>query len=629
MLRCPACGSGRKPDERFCRTCGAPVATAGDPRMTPRGTPRRVFVETSRPASGLNGPTEPITPDMLPPPASTSAWPPAPAVSGSPPQPERRASKVTSKLRPRPSKDAGALPAIGALQLRGPRGDQRDLPLMGVQEAVIGREPPAHLVLPDAGVSREHARLVRRDGSFELWDLGSRNGTYVNGEPLRGRHVLAPGDEIEIGPYRLRARPRDTGSTAHIDVRRRPNRHTGMIAVVAGSVLAAGAVAAGVAIAIGRGGGGGGQAAPAATQVVAATIPPSTEQQIAEVAERVRPSVVRIRTRTTDATGVGTGIIMEDGYVITNEHVVKGDPNPSVTLADGRTVRGQVLGVDAVVDLAVLKLEETGLPVAAWGDSDALRPGERLIAIGFALGFTGEPSVTSGIFSGKREFQGQTYVQTDTAINQGNSGGPLLNLKGEVIGINDLVVGRNSSLQAQGINLAIPAAVAQIKFPELRDKTASPPPTATASRSVTQAPALTYRSAMYGYSLGYPSGWKVDESNPTIVKISGDGGVIGITVEDLPRNVSLKEYADAAIASQQRALQEFTVTRRTTGRLNSGAPAELLSVTWVQNGVKLEGSEAILVQDRRGYAIFGVAEQSQYSRVSGKIDDSLQSFVLK
>jgi serine protease Do len=115
--------------------------------------------------------------------------------------------------------------------------------------------------------------------------------------------------------------------------------------------------------------------------------------------------------------------------------------------------------------------------VAAWGDSDTLRPGERLIAIGYALGFTGEPTVTSGVFSGRRDFQGQTYVQTDTAINQGNSGGPLLNLKGEVIGIIDLVVGRNSSVQAQGINLAIPSRVAQEKLPSLRDAR----PTATVS----------------------------------------------------------------------------------------------------------------------------------------------------
>ncbi len=107
----------------------------------------------------------------------------------------------------------------------------------------------------------------------------------------------------------------------------------------------------------------------------------------------------------------------------------------------------------------------TGIPPIVWGDSDALRPGERLLAIGYPLGgsvFTGgEASVTSGIFSAHRELRGRPYVQTDTPLNPGNSGGPLINLKGEVIGINTLVVGRTPELQAQGLNLAIPANVAR------------------------------------------------------------------------------------------------------------------------------------------------------------------------
>jgi len=187
-----------------------------------------------------------------------------------------------------------------------------------------------------------------------------------------------------------------------------------------------------------------------------------TEEERASAAvQRVRAAVVRVATRS----GVGTGVIVEEGLVMTNAHVVRGDASPSITLADGRTVPGRVLGRDEEVDLALVQIEVTGIPPITWGDSDALRPGERLLAIGYPLGgsvFTsGEASVTSGIFSAHRELRGRSYVQTDTPLNPGNSGGPLVNLKGEVIGINTLVVGRTPELQAQGLNLAIPANVAR------------------------------------------------------------------------------------------------------------------------------------------------------------------------
>ncbi|MDR7402950.1 MAG: trypsin-like peptidase domain-containing protein, partial [Armatimonadota bacterium] len=160
------------------------------------------------------------------------------------------------------------------------------------------------------------------------------------------------------------------------------------------------------------------------------------------------------------------------GLVLTNAHVVRGDASPSITLADGRTVTGRVLGRDEEADLALVQIEVTGIPPIVWGDSDALRPGERLLAIGYPLGGSvfrgGEASVTSGIFSAHRDLRGRSFIQTDTPLNPGNSGGPLINLKGEVIGINTLVVGRTSELQAQGLNLAIPSNVARPLIPVLR-----------------------------------------------------------------------------------------------------------------------------------------------------------------
>ncbi len=345
-------------------------------------------------------------------------------------------------------------PAVATLLVTGPRGDEREVPLEPARELLIGREPPAGLVLPDPSVSRQHARISVRDGTVEIIDLGSRNGTQVNRAPVRGRRILEPGDEITIGPYRLLARPSAAGQTVRL--RSRPGRG---LRVALGLALAVAVVTAAVVAAVTAGtvaGSRRGSATPAGT-----TVAVTEEQQATAAVQRVRPAVVRITTRS----GVGTGVIVEEGLVMTNAHVVRGEASPSITLADGRTLAGRVLGRDEEVDLALVQVEVTGIPPIVWGDSDALRPGERLLAIGYPLGgsvFTGgEASVTSGIFSAHRELRGRPYVQTDTPLNPGNSGGPLINLKGEVIGINTLVVGRTPELQAQGLNLAIPANVAR------------------------------------------------------------------------------------------------------------------------------------------------------------------------
>lgn len=531
--------------------------------------------------------------------------------------------RVTTALKLRASPAAGPPPpALGSLLLTGPRGEQRELPLAGVREALIGREPPADLVLADAGVSRQHARIVRQGSSFELVDLGSRNGTIVNGKPLRGRHHLEPGDEIEIGPYRLLARPLEAGRTVTLKPRRSHTRGS-LLLIAIGSVLAAGAVAAGVAFAVTRGE----KAVP--VQVVG-TAPPSESQLITEAVRKVRPSVVKIRTRTADGSGVGTGIIIDEGLIVTNHHVVDGDANPTIGLADGREVRGRVLGTDKDIDLAVIKVDLTGLPVATWGDSNALQTGERLVAIGYALGAsaftTGEPTVTSGIFSGMRQFEGQTYVQTDTPINHGNSGGPLINLKGEVIGVNVMVIGRTAQLQAQGLNLAIPSNVARPLVPVLRDRG---PQRATATAQATGAAPVTYRSARFGYTIQYPANWKVDDSDPTDVQIAGEGGFLFIGVEELRRAMTLKEYTDSVIANAQRQLQNFKLNDRQTRRLRSGLTVEVLDITWEKDGKRIEGIGITAVQGNRGYDLLGAAEAEHYRRVSGKLIDALNSFTVR
>ncbi len=156
--------------------------------------------------------------------------------------------------------------------------------------------------------------------------------------------------------------------------------------------------------------------------------------------------------------GTGSGLIISgDGRLVTNAHVVAGADKVKVTLRDGRTFEGEVVGADQVTDLAVIKIDTYGLPSASLGNSENLTPGEWAIAIGNPLGL--DNTVTIGIISALGRSSSQvgvpdkrvSFIQTDAAINPGNSGGPLLNAKGEVIGINTAI-----RAGAQGLGFAIP-----------------------------------------------------------------------------------------------------------------------------------------------------------------------------
>jgi S1-C subfamily serine protease len=201
---------------------------------------------------------------------------------------------------------------------------------------------------------------------------------------------------------------------------------------------------------------------------------------IGDLVQAARPSVVAVRqdvveTGPSGATrrgqAAGTGFVLSaDGYIVTNDHVVAGGDSPVVTFADGTTEQATIVAGDPSRDLAVLKVDRTDLVPLAVGDSDELRLGDQLIAIGYALDLNGEPSVTAGILSATNrtitEQNGTQLVnllQTDTAINPGNSGGPLLNGRGEVVGINTAIAGR-----AQNIGFAIAITPVMDIIDELR-----------------------------------------------------------------------------------------------------------------------------------------------------------------
>ena len=159
--------------------------------------------------------------------------------------------------------------------------------------------------------------------------------------------------------------------------------------------------------------------------------------------------------------GAGSGfIVSSDGYVLTNDHVVEGATQVTVRLVDQREFRARVVGTDERTDIAVLKIAAAGLPVVHFGDPAKLRPGQWVLAIGSPFGF--ENSATAGIVSAiGRSLPSENYVpfiQTDVAVNPGNSGGPLFNLQGEVVGINSQIFSRTGGFM--GVSFAIPIDVA-------------------------------------------------------------------------------------------------------------------------------------------------------------------------
>jgi serine protease Do len=210
----------------------------------------------------------------------------------------------------------------------------------------------------------------------------------------------------------------------------------------------------------------------------------------ADVAERINPAVVNIET-TTRATGTGgrrrrepaddtpqgpspvrpqsgSGFVIEaGGEILTNFHVIQNAERIMVKFADGRSLPARVLGVDPDTDIALIKVDGRNLPVAPLGDSTTLRVGEWVCAIGNPLAY--EHTVTVGVVSylGRKLFDTSldNYIQTDAAINFGNSGGPLINGRGEVVGINSAI-----SQRASNIGFAVPINEATAILPQLRSE---------------------------------------------------------------------------------------------------------------------------------------------------------------
>src|SRR5712692_7458396 len=191
------------------------------------------------------------------------------------------------------------------------------------------------------------------------------------------------------------------------------------------------------------------------------------ENEITSAVERLSASVVSIssvriardpRFGVVPIEGEGSGVIIDsNGYLVTNNHVIDGSSKVQVNLKDGRTYQGEVVGVDPATDVALIRVDAPNLPAAGLGDSEQLKVGQIVLAIGNALGLQGAPTVSMGVISAlKRPLPGvdsifEGLIQTDAAINPGNSGGPLADLNGNIVGINTMMIP-----YAQGVGFAIP-----------------------------------------------------------------------------------------------------------------------------------------------------------------------------
>ena len=224
-------------------------------------------------------------------------------------------------------------------------------------------------------------------------------------------------------------------------------------------------------------------ASSASSEKSTAPISDARNTPIVQAAKKVGPAVVGITNKAVARDwfnrqveidkGTGSGVIFRsDGYIVTNNHVIEGAKDITVALADGRTLPATLVGTDPYSDLAVIKVDATDLPTAEFGNSDDIMVGEPAIAIGNPLGLEFQGSVTAGVISALNRTltigdNRLKLLQTDAAINPGNSGGALLNMNGEVIGINSNKIGGTA---VEGMGYAIPITSASPIIADLMER---------------------------------------------------------------------------------------------------------------------------------------------------------------
>jgi len=322
-------------------------------------------------------------------------------------------------------------------------------------------------------------------------------------------------------------------------------------------------------------------ASPAAAGEGGGQFAPQPGLTTVEIARRLTPSVVRVQTEAASLSvfgevvprqGVGTGVIIDAaGYIVTNAHVVRIDGAPaskiSVVLAGEKTVDAKVVGVDPPTDLAVLKIDAPNLQPAELGDTENVAVGEDVVAMGYALGLEGAPTVSVGVVSAKgRTIREDPYaindaIQTDAGINPGNSGGPLVDARGKVIGINTAIVAG-----AQNIGFAISIDTAKPIIRDLIDH-------GKVQRGYLGVGSVNITPGL-ARSLNLPTDHGV---GVTLVERGSPADQAGLRVNDIIVRIDSREVTDAA--SLVAALTEHRPGDRVTVELYRGSRKMSLDVT--------------------------------------------------
>jgi serine protease Do len=346
-------------------------------------------------------------------------------------------------------------------------------------------------------------------------------------------------------------------------------------------------------------------------------------QAFSAVAERVNPAVVQIQSTRLLAQGpsgndpfqqffggppggdgaqqgLGSGaFVSSDGYIVTNNHVIEDADELVVALFDGREFEAEVVGADPFSDLAVIKIDGDDFPTLSFGDSDELRVGQWVLAIGSPLSPDLSNTVTSGIvsslgrFSGAPDPRGRTtisnYIQTDAAVNPGNSGGPLVNLRGEIVGINSAIATRTGTYN--GISFALPSNIVRSTVEQLID-------TGEVERgylgiSFSEAPATLRRQYGVGPGAAYVGGISPDASGRT------PAADAGLQVDDLITAIDGVTLTDS---------------RQIVSLISSKRPGDTVEITYNRNG---DTRTAEVTLGRR-------PEDGQISQNSGAPDNSVE-----
>lgn len=345
----------------------------------------------------------------------------------------------------------------------------------------VGREFDNNIVLQDTKASRNHLVIVKQENIYKVRDLNSTNGTFINGNKINPNifYNLSPGDSIRVGDTVLRIEESSN----------KKNKLVLPIAIVTG-VLVIAILIFGITFANRQNPGNSTQSTitnevnasstigidtsiPATTvPETSTTIPETTvttiDSNVLDI-ESLLPSVVDVYCEFKNGqAGSGSGVILSaEGYIVTNYHVVRDSQNVVVQISSKSPLAAQVIFTNETHDIALIKVTSSALSVADLGSSSKLKIGEEVIAIGSPLGLSS--TVTKGIVSARRDLldmklqlDENSYItvsipgaiQHDAALNPGNSGGPLFNSKGEVIGINNM--GFTLSGSDSGLNVAIP-----------------------------------------------------------------------------------------------------------------------------------------------------------------------------